>query len=107
MLHNQIQHAWPHLLESEGNVIMTSTRVCLKPTESWTCYASTKSVLNYLCSCLPLEEPRIRALALSPGAVDTGAMVKARDDREMETIFMLSALLTSMQPICPQRCRSS
>ncbi|KIW87268.1 uncharacterized protein Z519_12171 [Cladophialophora bantiana CBS 173.52] len=80
---DMIQHAWPYLLKTEGNVLLTSTRVCLKPTESWTCYACTKSVLNYLCSCLPLEEPRIKVLAISPGAVDTNSMAGARNDANL------------------------
>ncbi|EXJ53327.1 uncharacterized protein A1O5_13449 [Cladophialophora psammophila CBS 110553] len=98
---DMIQHAWPYLLKSEGNILLTSTRVCLKPTESWTCYACTKSVLNYLCSCLPLEEPRIKALAISPGAVDTDSMAGARNDAMQKFLGGIQAggkLLRPEQP---------
>ncbi|KIW19439.1 hypothetical protein PV08_00011 [Exophiala spinifera] len=81
---DMMQQAWPHLLESEGNVMMTSTRVSQEPTDSWTCYATTKAALNYLCSCLPLEEPKIKYVAITPGAVDTDSQTASRLDGKIK-----------------------
>lgn len=73
--------------------MMTSSRVSLAPTESWTCYASTKSAMNYVCSCLPLEEPRIKYVAITPGAVDTESMTNARNDSKSSLVLMIYHLL--------------
>ncbi|KIV90519.1 hypothetical protein PV10_07816 [Exophiala mesophila] len=75
-----IQQALPELRKVNGNILMTTTRVCWSPTESWTCYASTKAVVNYFCSCLPLEEPQVRSIAISPGAVATENMAGITKD---------------------------
>ena len=78
----QIQQALPELRKVNGSILMTTTRVCWSPTESWTCYASTKAVVNYFCSCLPLEEPQVRSIAVSPGAVATENMAGITKDRK-------------------------
>lgn len=62
--------------------MMTSSRVSLRPTESWTPYACSKSALNYFCSCIPLEEPRIKAISITPGAVDTDLQTEMRHNSE-------------------------
>ena len=81
-LSSQIKAAWPYLLETEGDILMTSSGVSLAPAESWTPYACTKSSLNYLVSCLPLEEPRIKAISITPGAVDTNLQTEIRMNSE-------------------------
>ncbi|RKL26379.1 hypothetical protein BFJ72_g13775 [Fusarium proliferatum] len=77
---HMLQVAWQHLQESSGSVIVTSSRVSQKPCESWTCYASSKAVLNYLCGCIPLEDSRISAIAITPGAVDTEMQTGLREE---------------------------
>jgi len=69
--------AWSHLLETNGSIIVTSSRVSQQPAEYWTCYATTKSALNYFISCIALETAKIRCVALTPGAVDTDLMRNA------------------------------
>ncbi|KAL7903926.1 hypothetical protein GGI35DRAFT_484939 [Trichoderma velutinum] len=54
-----------------GNIMITSARVCLKPSESWVCQASAKTLLNYLCSCILLGDSRIQSIIVTPYAVDT------------------------------------
>lgn len=64
---------------------MTSSGIAYAPTQAWTCYATTKSAVNYLCSCLALEDPRIRAVSITPGAVDTGLQTYVRTAGEFST----------------------
>lgn len=77
---HMLRAAWPRLVESQGTVLVTSTRLSQKPSESWACYSCTKAVLNYLCSCIPLEDPRLRCVAVTPGAVDTDMQAQMRND---------------------------
>ncbi|KAF4439157.1 hypothetical protein FACUT_4339 [Fusarium acutatum] len=71
---HMVRLAWPHLLETNGSIIVTSSRVSQKPAQYWTCYATTKSALSYFISCISLETAKIRCVALTPGAVDTDLM---------------------------------
>ncbi|KAF4334035.1 hypothetical protein FBEOM_12164 [Fusarium beomiforme] len=77
---NMLQVAWSHLQESSGTVMVTSSRLSQKPCESWSCYACTKAVLNYLCGCIPLEDSRIKCIAITPGAVDTEMQTQMREE---------------------------
>ncbi|KAG4261441.1 short chain dehydrogenase [Fusarium proliferatum] len=61
---HMLQVAWQHLQESSGSVIVTSSR----------------AVLNYLCGCIPLEDSRISAIAITPGAVDTEMQTGLREE---------------------------
>ncbi|KAH7214377.1 hypothetical protein DER44DRAFT_739935 [Fusarium oxysporum] len=60
--------------------MVTSSRVSQQPAEYWTCYATTKSALNYFISCIPLETAKIRCVTMTPGAVDTDLMRNAMQE---------------------------
>ncbi|KAH7013021.1 hypothetical protein EDB80DRAFT_680087 [Ilyonectria destructans] len=70
-----------------GTVMVTLARLSQKPCESWACYACTKSVINYLCSCIPLEDSRIRCVAFTPGAVDTDMQPQMREEGKASPVM--------------------
>lgn len=72
--------------------MVTSTRLSQKPCESWTCYGCTKSVINYLCSCIPLEDGRIRCVAITPGAVDTDMQTQMREEGTYDSIGIMGSV---------------
>lgn len=78
----QIQLAWSYLIDAGGQIIMTSSGVALQPSMGWAPYGCSKSTMNYLAACIPLEEPRLSALSITPGIVDTGIQAKARGEGE-------------------------
>ncbi|TVY64743.1 putative oxidoreductase [Fusarium oxysporum f. sp. cubense] len=80
---HMVRLAWPHLLETNGSIMVTSSRVSQQPAEYWTCYATTKSALNYFISRIPLETNKIRCVALTPGAVDTDLMRNAMQGEDL------------------------
>lgn len=63
--------------------MVTSSRVSLQPAQFWTCYATSKSALNYFISCIPLETSNVRCVAMTPGLVDTPLLGNAIHDGKL------------------------
>ncbi|KAJ9496911.1 hypothetical protein LTR99_008341 [Exophiala xenobiotica] len=69
---SMLQSTIPHLRNSKGKVIFTSSDAGEKPTfAAWGAYGATKAAVNYLIKVLTLEEPDITAIGLYPGVVNT------------------------------------
>jgi len=68
--------AIPHLRETKGRVIFTTSDAGEKPTfAAWGAYGATKAAVNYVIKVLKLEEPDITCVGVYPGVADT-PMVK-------------------------------
>jgi len=78
--HNaQVKHAIPALRESGGRIILTSSGAAVGVYQGWGAYGASKAVLNYLAQQLAVEEPRIVAVAIRPGTVNTDMQRDIRD----------------------------
>ena len=68
----QLSVAIPHLRESKGRVIVTSSDAANRiKFPAWGAYGATKAAVNYLIKTMTLEEPAITTVGLYPGVVDT------------------------------------
>ncbi|KAG9006044.1 hypothetical protein FRB94_001025 [Tulasnella sp. JGI-2019a] len=70
--------ALPHLRESQGTVVFVSSGAATGGVAGWGAYSASKAAMNSLCRTLASEEPGIVAVALRPGAVDTGMQATIR-----------------------------
>lgn len=79
----QIQPALPHLRDSPtgtGRVLFTSSGAAVSHYGAWGAYGSSKAALNHLCGTLAKEEgPRVLAMAVRPGMVDTAMQTSVRE----------------------------
>ncbi|TLD22127.1 hypothetical protein PspLS_07937 [Pyricularia sp. CBS 133598] len=66
-----IKDAIPHLRETKGRIIFTSSGAALKGYSSWGAYGSSKAALHSLCQHVAVEEPDIVSVSVGPGRVDT------------------------------------
>lgn len=66
-----IRAAVPVLRAAQGRVINISSGAAVKPIGAWSAYCAAKAALTHLTAVLAVEEPRIIAVALRPGVVDT------------------------------------
>ena len=65
------QAAIPALRERQGRVINVSSGAAIRPKGGWAAYGASKAALNLFNATLALEEPRLTAIALRPGVIDT------------------------------------
>jgi len=77
-----IQAALPSLRESGGRVINVSSGAATKVMVGWSAYCVTKAALNHINRQLAAEEPRITAIAVRPGVVDTAMQETIRVEGE-------------------------
>ncbi|KIY04077.1 uncharacterized protein Z520_00769 [Fonsecaea multimorphosa CBS 102226] len=77
---HSIQVAAPHLHESKGSIIMTTSGVSLSPFPEWGAYGSSKAAMNYLNMAWPKEDQIVRSVCIRPGIVDTGLQKEVRDE---------------------------
>ena len=75
----------PHLRSTNGNVILTSSGAAQSGYQAWGAYGASKAAVNHLAMTLAREEPKITALAVRPGVVDTEMQ---RDIREVHVQTM-------------------
>ncbi|KAF2000072.1 NAD(P)-binding protein [Amniculicola lignicola CBS 123094] len=74
-----IKAAIPHLRETNGRIILTSSGAAVTAYQGWAAYGSSKAIFNHLALSLTVEEPLITTLSIRPGVVDTDMQ---RDIRE-------------------------
>jgi NAD(P)-dependent dehydrogenase (short-subunit alcohol dehydrogenase family) len=86
----QIQVALPHLRQTKGQILMTSSGVSLTPYAAWTAYACSKAAMNWLGACLTKEEGEVTTLCIEPGIVDSGLQKQVRDDRKFISLSVVS-----------------
>jgi NAD(P)-dependent dehydrogenase (short-subunit alcohol dehydrogenase family) len=70
--------ALPLLRASRGRVVTVSSGAALKAVEGWSAYCAAKAGATHLMRVLAAEEPRVTALALRPGVVDTAMQGRIR-----------------------------
>lgn len=75
-----IRTALPALQETRGRVINISSGAAGKPIGAWSAYCAAKAGLTHLTAVLAVEEPRITAVALRPGVVDTAMQERIRQE---------------------------
>jgi NAD(P)-dependent dehydrogenase (short-subunit alcohol dehydrogenase family) len=66
-----IRAAVPALRSAGGRVVNISSGAAQKPIGAWSAYCAAKAALTHLTAVLAVEEPRITAVALRPGVIDT------------------------------------
>lgn len=74
-----IQAAVPHLRQSKGRIIFTSSGVVHGPSAGFAAYCGGKAAMNMLVAALAKEEPDITCLAIAPGVVDTEMLKEYRN----------------------------
>lgn len=78
--HNlQVQSTLPHLRETQGHIVFTSSGAAVNAYASWAAYGSSKAALNSLAQHIAAEEPRVTAIAVGPGRVDTEMQREIRE----------------------------
>ncbi|KAI5295627.1 hypothetical protein KEM52_000789 [Ascosphaera acerosa] len=102
-----VKAAIPHLRQSNGRVVMTSSGAAVKGYQGWALYGSTKAAMNHLNMTLAREEPDIISVAIRPGVVDTKMQVDIRsvflddmgtDGQGLKVAFLNGQLLKPEQP---------
>ena len=66
-----IRAAIPALRTAAGRVVNISSGAAVKPIGAWSAYCAAKAALTHLTAVLAVEEPRVTAVALRPGVIDT------------------------------------
>ncbi|RKP12719.1 hypothetical protein BJ684DRAFT_20757 [Piptocephalis cylindrospora] len=66
------QRALPLLRTSGGRVLVVSSGAATHAYTGWSSYSASKAAANMLVQSIAAEEPRITALAIRPGVLDTG-----------------------------------
>ncbi|KAF2738183.1 short chain dehydrogenase-like protein [Polyplosphaeria fusca] len=74
-----IQAALPHLRETQGRAILTSSGAAIKAYQGWGPYGASKAVLNHLALTLSVEEPDVTTISVRPGVVDTEMQREIRE----------------------------
>lgn len=72
--------ASPWLMQSKGKVINVSTGAAVHPLAAWSAYCASKAGLHHLTRCMAVEQPRIIAVSLRPGVIDTAMQDQIRKD---------------------------
>lgn len=74
------RQAAPWLLESKGKIVNISTGAAVHPLSAWSAYCASKAGLHHLTRCMAVEQPRIVAVSLRPGVIDTAMQDQIRRD---------------------------
>lgn len=75
-----VKTALPHLRESKGHVVFTSSGAAIGAYASWGAYGSSKAAMNSLAQHIAVEEADITAVAIGPGRVDTDMQRELREN---------------------------
>lgn len=67
-----VQAVIPHLRQTKGRIVFTSSGAKHKGYKAWGAYGSSKAALHSLVQHLATEEKDIVSISLSPGKTDTG-----------------------------------
>lgn len=73
-----IRAAIPALRAAAGRVVNISSGAAQKPIGAWSAYCAAKAALTHLTAVLAAEEPRITAVAVRPGVIDTAMQDQIR-----------------------------
>ena len=74
-----VQAVIPHLRQTKGRIIFTSSGAATKGYKAWGPYGSSKAALHSLAQHLAVEEKDIVSVSLSPGRTDTGMQKLLRE----------------------------
>lgn len=74
-----VKETIPHLRASRGSAVFVSSGAALKGYTAWGAYGGSKAALNSLAQHLAVEEPKIAAIAISPGRVDSDMQKELRE----------------------------
>ena len=74
----RLSAAW--LEQSKGTIVNVSTGAAVHPLAAWSAYCASKAGLHHLTRCMAVENPRIRAVSLRPGVIDTAMQDQIRRD---------------------------
>ncbi|GIZ37742.1 hypothetical protein CKM354_000117800 [Cercospora kikuchii] len=77
--------AIPHLRESKGTIVFTSSGASTTSYQTWGAYGSSKAAMNHLAASIANEEKDITSISVRPGVVDTEMQ---RDIREKHNTVM-------------------
>jgi NAD(P)-dependent dehydrogenase (short-subunit alcohol dehydrogenase family) len=75
-----IQAALPQLRESGGRIINVSSGVAVTTIAGSAAYSSAKAALNHFTRILAIEEPKVTAITLRPGVIDTDMQEVVRQE---------------------------
>lgn len=73
------QAAIPYLRQTEGRIINISSGASVNAIGGWAAYSTAKAALNHFTRILASEEPKITALAIRPGIINTEMQKVIRD----------------------------
>lgn len=68
---HMMRSAIPALRDSRGRIVNISSGAARKAIPGWSAYCTSKAAVTHLTAVVAAEEPRITAVALRPGVVDT------------------------------------
>ncbi len=74
-----IREAFSALKKSRGRVINVSSGAAVTPLAAWSAYCTAKAGLTHFTRVLAEDEPRITAIAVRPGVVDTDMQALIRE----------------------------
>lgn len=69
----------PYLSEASGDLILVSSGASCKPYYAWGAYGASKAALNHFAMTVAQESPKVKAIAVAPGVVDTQMQDDIRD----------------------------
>ena len=73
-----IRASIPALRTAAGRVVNISSGAAQKPIGAWSAYCAAKAALTHFTAVLAAEEPRITAVAVRPGVIDTAMQQQIR-----------------------------
>lgn len=74
--------AAPYLVQTNGKVVNVSTGAAVHPLAAWSAYCASKAGLHHLTRCMATEQPKIIAVSLRPGVIDTDMQDQIRTQGE-------------------------
>lgn len=92
----QFKYAIPHLRQTEGKVVFTTSDAGRAVFPGWGFYSMSKTAVAFEVQQLHLEEPSLIAIGLRPGLCDTPMLRGVMDGTCESTTFLArsSELLT-------------
>lgn len=99
--------AVPHLRQSHGRIILTSSGAANTAYPTWGAYGSSKAALNHLAMTLANEEKDITTVAIRPGTVDTQMQREIREKHntvmEEKEVKKFAELKSSGSLLAPEK----
>lgn len=100
--------AIPHLRETKGRIVITSSGAATNGYQGWGAYGATKAAQNHLAQTLAVEEPDITTIAVRPGMVDTDMQKAIREQHAAnmnpEDMKKFTGAYESGQLVKPEDC---